>query len=76
MEERITLDLKQNEVNVKVQKVIIVDGAYYPVGELQTTNYQNSIRGRKEIEKLEIKYVNAILAVWGNIPTVVEDITQ
>lgn len=73
--EKITLDkLTQNNVSVKRQKYIIIDDVEYPIGSLHSKLYINSIEGRQEIEKeLPEAQRSAIFAVWGDVPTVIEE---
>ena len=74
MIERITLDIRKDEVIVKRRKYKIIDGVEKQVGNLITTSYINSIRGRRDVEKdLEEKYVLEIFAVWGDEPTIIEE---
>lgn len=76
MIEKITLDmLTQDSVSVKTQKYVEVEGTQYPIGEQHRKAYINSTRGRSEIEnELPQEYKNAVFAVWGNEPTIVEDV--
>ena len=72
MEEKITLDmLTQNGVSIKKQKYTVIDGAEYSIGDIWRKAYANSERGRAEIQsELDEKYVNAILAIWGDNVTI------
>lgn len=73
----ITLDaLTQNSVSVKTQKIIIQDGVSYEIGEPHRCAYVNSVSGRKQLAAaLSDPYLSAVLAMWGNTPTV-EDIEE
>ena len=75
MIEKITLDmLTQDSVSVKTQNYVVVEGIEYPIGQPHRRAYVNSIRGRQAVdEELPEAQKNAIFAVWGNEPTVVED---
>ena len=76
MIEKITLDmLSQNSVSVKTQQFIEQDGQEYPIGQPHRKAYINSIRGREEVQN-ELPQIqqNAIFAVWGDTPTVDENI--
>ena len=73
---KISLDaLNENSVTVKTQQYIEVDGKALHVGELHAKAYINSERGREELaEEVFEPYLSAVLAVWGDIPTVNETI--
>lgn len=67
--------LNENSVTVKTQRYIEENGVQLNVGELHAKSYVNSERGRAELlEEVEEPYLSAVLAVWGDTPTVVEDI--
>lgn len=70
-----TLDmLTETSVSVKTQKYIEHEGIEYAVGEPHRKAYVNSERGRAEIAaELPEPYLSAVLAVWGEAPTVFED---
>ena len=76
MIEKVTLDmLTQDSVSVKRQRYAVVDGEKYPVGQPHRKAYINSERGRTEIQnELEEPYLSAVMAVWGEQPTVIEEI--
>lgn len=71
-----TLDmLTKTSVNVKTQKYIEDGGIEYVVGEPHRKAYVNSERGRAEIAaELPEPYLSAVLAVWGENPTVSEEV--
>lgn len=77
MNEKYTLDnLNQDNVSVSKQTYIDYQGQQYPIGELWRRAYINSASGRQQIvDELPIAQVNAIMAVWGNEPSV-EDAAQ
>ncbi len=68
----ISLDeLSQDSVSVSTRKYIEEDGIRYFVGDIHRRAYVNSEEGRQEInQELQEPYLSAIMAVWGNIPTV------
>lgn len=72
---QITLDmLTETGVSVKTQKYVEDGGVEYAVGEPHRRAYVNSERGRAEIAaELPEPYLSAVLAVWGEAPTIVED---
>lgn len=76
--ERYTLD-KLNQYSVSVSKQTFVEymGQMFPIGQLWRRAYVNSIQGRQQIiEELPVAQVNAIMAVWGDVPTVDESVAQ
>lgn len=68
----ISLDeLSQDSVSVSTRKYIEEDGIRYFVGDIHRRAYVNSEEGRQEInQELQEPYLSAIMAVWGNVPTV------
>ena len=78
MQEKITLDmLAQYSVSVKKQKYMTVEGTEYPIGEPWRRAYVNSVQGRQQVvNELPQAQVNAIMAVWGDVPTVTEEVTE
>lgn len=75
MIEKYTLDmLNQDGVSVSKQTYIDYMGQQYPIGQLWRRAYVNSIQGRQQVvAELPQAQANAIMAVWGDTPTVVED---
>ena len=75
---KISLDaLNENSVTVKTQQYIEVDGKALHVGELHAKAYANSERGRTELaDEVQEPYISAVLAVWGEEPTVKEEAIQ
>ena len=75
MIEKITLDmLTQDSVSVKKQRYYNDNGTLYPIGLPHRKAYVNSIFGRQEVQtELPQEYQNAIFAIWGNEPTVLEE---
>lgn len=72
MIEKITLDmLTVDSVSVKTQKYVVVDDVEYPIGDPHRRAYVNSTSGRAAVQaELPEAQANAILAVWGDTPTV------
>ena len=72
MQETITIDaLTKNSVSVKRQKTITAEGSTYEIGDPHRCAYANSAAGREQIEEeLPEPYLSAVLAVWGDNPTV------
>ena len=64
-------DLTPNFVNVLIQTFIDLNGVKTQVGSNKRISYANSEVGRQKIsEALPDEYVLAVLAVWGDTPTV------
>ena len=76
MNEKITLDmLTQDGVSLKKQQYIVVDGKEYPIGEPWRRAYANSERGRAQVQaEVPEPYLSAIMAVWGDAPTVSDSV--
>ena len=74
MNEKITLDdLTNDSVSLKKQQYTVVDGKEYPIGEPWRRAYVNSVKGRAQVqEEVSEPYKSAIMAVWGDNPTVTE----
>lgn len=75
--ERYTLDsLNQDSVSISKQTFVEYMGQMFPIGQLWRRAYVNSIQGRQQIiEELPIAQVNAIMAVWGDVPSLDESVT-
>lgn len=73
MIEKITLDmLTADGVSIKKQNYATVDGAEYTIDDPWRKAYVNSERGRTEAQEIPEPYLSAIMAVWGDTPTVVD----
>ena len=60
-------------VSVLTQKFIEIDGVNHQIGTNHRCAYQNSEQGRiKLINEQSSPVINAVLAMWGDVPTVVE----
>lgn len=72
MQTKITLDmLTQDSVSVKTQQYAVIDGQEYPIGQPHRKAYVNSVSGRAAVQaELPQAQANAIMAVWGDTPTV------
>ena len=71
---KITLDMLTNDsVSVLKQQYITIDGADVKVGENVRNAYMNT-QTERELLKSELteEFYNAVIAVWGNTPTVAE----
>ena len=71
---KIALDmLTETGVSVKTQKYVEDGGIQYAVGEPHRRAFVNSERGRREIaSELPEPYLSAVMAVWGEYPTMDE----
>lgn len=66
--------LNENGVSILTKRVIEVDGKQEQVGEAHRRAYNNSERGRQElIDREPQEVVNAVFALWGDEPTVIEE---
>ncbi|GIQ70898.1 hypothetical protein DUZ99_08745 [Xylanibacillus composti] len=74
MIKKITLDmLTPDSVSVKTQQYVIVDGVEYPIGQPHRIAFVNNAAGRAAINgELPPAQANAIMAVWGNGPTIAD----
>ena len=74
MIEKHTVDmLNENGVSVSRQAYVEYMGQQYPIGEIWRRAYVNSAQGRKQVTtELPSAQLNAIMAVWGDTPTVDE----
>ena len=76
LKEKITLDMLTKEsVSVLRQQFLNYNGVDMQVGENIRNAYMNSKSGREQLRKvLSDEYFNAVMAVWGDNPTVDEPI--
>lgn len=74
IKEKITLDmLTTDSVSVLKQQYITVDGADIKVGDNARNAYMNTQSERDRLKNdLPEEYYNAVIAVWGDTPTVAE----
>ena len=73
IKEKITLDmLTQTSVSVLRQNFIELNGVETQVGGNVRNAYENDETGREILKNtLPEEYYNAVIAVWGDTPTVV-----
>lgn len=63
--------LTVDKVSVLEQKYIKFGETEYPIEPPFRIAFENSIKGREELRsKVEKPYLSAILAVWGDTPTI------
>ena len=74
LKEKITLDMLTKEsVSVLRQQFLNYNGVDMQVGENIRNAYENSPSGREQLKAvLSDEYYNAVMAVWGDNPTVDE----
>lgn len=74
IKEKITLDmLTTDSVSILKQQFITVDGKDIKVGDNVRNAYMNTQTERELLKaKLPEEFYNAVMAVWGDTPTVVE----
>ena len=74
LKEKITLDmLTKDSVSVLRQQFLTFNGEKMQVGGNIRNAYMNDESGREQIRKvLSDEYYNAVMAVWGDNPTIDE----
>lgn len=74
MDKQYTVDmLTVDSVSIKSQDQVNIEGQMYLVGEPHRCAYINSASGRAQIAaELPEPYLSAVMAVWGDEPTVPE----
>ena len=74
IKEKIILDMLTNDsVSVLKQQYITVDGTDIKVGENVRNAYMNTQTQREQLKEiLPEEYYNAVMAVWGDTPTIAE----
>ena len=74
IKEKITLDmLTSDSVSILKQKYITIDGADIKVGDNIRNAYMNTQTDRDILKDvLPEDYYNAVIAIWGDAPTVTE----
>lgn len=78
IKEKITLDmLTTDSVSVLKQQYLTVDGTDIKVGENVRNAYMNTQTERELLRlKLPEEFYNAVIAVWGNSPTIAEPVVE
>ena len=76
--ERKSLDmLNLNSVSVVTQNFAILNGVETQIGNNHRIAYRNSPKGRALLQASEPEeYVNSIFSIWGNTPTLEDDIEE
>ena len=75
---KITLDmLTQDSVSVLKQQFLTFNNAEMQVGSNIRNTYMNSVSGRAALKiALQDEYYNAVIAIWGDTPTVDESVEE
>lgn len=69
--------LTANSVSILTQTILTVGEETYSVGENHRCAYINSAQGRADLEANEPEaVVNAVLAIWGTTPTIIEGVNS
>ncbi|MCI2111918.1 MAG: hypothetical protein LKJ92_00370 [Ruminococcus sp.] len=74
IKEKIALDMLTNDsVSILKQQYITIDGTDIKVGDNIRNAYMNTQTERELLKaKLPEEFYNAVIAVWGNYPTIAE----
>lgn len=65
--------LCRDSVSVKTESYTVIDGVEYILGKPSRTAYLNSEYGRERLtEEVGEPYYSAVMAIWGQTPTVTE----
>lgn len=76
MDEKTVDMLTKDSVSVKTSKYTTIEGVKYQLGEPHRRAYVNSARGRAELSEGEpAEVVGAVLAMWGETPTITDAAT-
>ena len=69
--------LNENSVTIVKRNVITDQGKDYYVGNPHRTSYLNSENGREVLRNEVIEpYYSSIMEIWGDTPTVVDNIEE
>lgn len=69
--------LNPDSVTIKTQRYIEENGAETNIGEVHAKAYMNSKKEREElIAEVPEPYLSGVLIVWGDVPTVFEEIIE
>ena len=69
--------LTANSVSIGKQEFLVNGGNTQKLGEMHRKAYFNSESGRAELKKeIPEQYASAVLAIWGDKPTVMEDVEK
>ena len=74
IKEKIALDMLTNDsVSILKQQYITIDGTDIKVGDNIRNAFRNTQTERELLRtKLPEEFYNAVIAVWGNYPTIAE----
>jgi hypothetical protein len=78
MFEKIMIDmLTKDSVSIARQKYITIEEIEYAIGDNIRCAYINTERGRNKLAaELNDPFLSAVMTVWGDTPTVIEEITD
>lgn len=78
IKEKKTVDmLTTDSVSILTQKFIDIDGIATPVGENHRCAYVNSETGRQYLQEQEPQnVVDSVFAIWGEAPTVADELEE
>lgn len=66
--------LTKDSVSIETTQTAVIDGTEYTLGLPHRCAYVNSLQGRAMLSEQEpADVVAAVLAMWGDTPTIVED---
>ena len=66
--------LTKDSVSIETTQTAVIDGTEYTLGVPHRCAYVNSVQGRALLAEQEPEdVVAAVLAMWGDTPTIVED---
>ena len=69
--------LSADSVSIKTERYTTVEGETYTLGEPHRCSYINSAAGRARLcADVTEPYLAAILAVWGDTPTISEEVPE
>lgn len=78
IKEKIALDMLTNDsVSILKQQYITIDGTDIKVGDNIRNAFMNTQTERELLKaKLPEEFYNAVIAIWGNSPTIAEPIVE
>ena len=69
--------LNENSVSILKQEFAVINDVETQIGQNHRKAFVNSEKGRKAIaEYLTEPYLSSVMAVWGDVPVIDEDIEE
>ena len=69
--------LNENSVSILKQEFAVINDVETQIGQNHRKAFVNSEKGRKAIaEYLAEPYLSSVMAVWGDVPVIDEDIEE